>query len=273
MRVKYIDAAKAVGIILMIIGHSICTMHEYTHVAGFIYSFHMPLFFIISGYFVKDNFQFNPWEKYGKAYLRPYVATAIVLLAAVVVAVLMDYIPKSDIVNYLVATIFVSGGVDDYAKFGNVYAIGPLWFLFSLFWSQIFYFYIRRYTSGLDRLSFILGLFAFGWLSSQYIRLPLSIQSGMCAVLFLEIGYRVHKYDIIDRTKSLSIFSALPLLLVYLIGWSKGQVTMSIAHYELPLFSITGSVIASVALLALLKKVNIRGGYYWREHTLYLVWK
>jgi len=45
-RIPYIDAAKAIGIILVIIGHcgflkTVPYLHE------IIYSFHMPLFFII----------------------------------------------------------------------------------------------------------------------------------------------------------------------------------------------------------------------------------
>jgi fucose 4-O-acetylase-like acetyltransferase len=47
---NYISVAKALGIILMVVGHSGCP----TAMGKFIYLFHMPLFFVCSGYFYKE---------------------------------------------------------------------------------------------------------------------------------------------------------------------------------------------------------------------------
>lgn len=49
-RNNYISIAKAIGIILMVIGHSGCP----SIISRFIYLFHMPLFFVCSGYFFKE---------------------------------------------------------------------------------------------------------------------------------------------------------------------------------------------------------------------------
>lgn len=43
---NYIDIAKGIGIILVILGHSGVN----SEIKDFIYGFHMPLFFVISGY-------------------------------------------------------------------------------------------------------------------------------------------------------------------------------------------------------------------------------
>ncbi len=45
-RLQYIDVLKGIAIILVLIGHR--SVNEYVTV--FIYMFHMPLFFFISGY-------------------------------------------------------------------------------------------------------------------------------------------------------------------------------------------------------------------------------
>ena len=45
-RISYIDMAKGIGIILVVLGHSIFPSENLT---TWIYSFHMPLFFILSG--------------------------------------------------------------------------------------------------------------------------------------------------------------------------------------------------------------------------------
>ena len=49
MRDNYIAIAKALGIMLMVMGHSGCPDFLYR----FIYMFHMPLFFFCSGFFMK----------------------------------------------------------------------------------------------------------------------------------------------------------------------------------------------------------------------------
>jgi acyltransferase len=48
-----IAIAKALGIILVVIGHSTYNAGYQDEVKKFIYMFHMPLFFILSGYFFK----------------------------------------------------------------------------------------------------------------------------------------------------------------------------------------------------------------------------
>lgn len=50
-RIREYDVAKGIGIFLVIIGHNFS--QGYTH--QFIYSFHMPLFLIISGALLSHN--------------------------------------------------------------------------------------------------------------------------------------------------------------------------------------------------------------------------
>ena len=48
-RLQHIDIAKGIAICLMVYGHT------NSYGMSFIYSFHMPLFFILSGYLTKLN--------------------------------------------------------------------------------------------------------------------------------------------------------------------------------------------------------------------------
>lgn len=52
IRQNWIDWAKAIGIYLVVVGH--CTFTN-TNIEGFIYTFHMPLFFLISGFLYKKE--------------------------------------------------------------------------------------------------------------------------------------------------------------------------------------------------------------------------
>ena len=53
-RLKWADIAKGIGIVLVVWGHSSLPFEF----RKWVYSFHMPLFFILSGYFYKS-------QKYG----------------------------------------------------------------------------------------------------------------------------------------------------------------------------------------------------------------
>ena len=55
-RIQYIDIAKTLGIILVIAGHIVSSDTEIKKV---IYSFHMPLFFMLSGMLLKVKDQYN----------------------------------------------------------------------------------------------------------------------------------------------------------------------------------------------------------------------
>lgn len=69
MRNRYMTIAKGIGIILVVVGHSSTSIK----ILNFIYLFHMPLFFFISGYFFKDKYTLSPWEYIKKRILGLYV--------------------------------------------------------------------------------------------------------------------------------------------------------------------------------------------------------
>lgn len=59
---NYIAIAKALGIILMVAGHSGCP----TIICNFLYTFHMPLFFFFSGYFFKAIMNIDSYKAFCK---------------------------------------------------------------------------------------------------------------------------------------------------------------------------------------------------------------
>lgn len=68
-RLDWIDIAKGIGIILVVLGHTLVPQVRETGLAGFlwifIYNFHMPLFFFLSGYlFEKGLFHYTNKGKF-----------------------------------------------------------------------------------------------------------------------------------------------------------------------------------------------------------------
>jgi fucose 4-O-acetylase-like acetyltransferase len=77
-RLDWVDALKGIGILAVIVGH----VWSRGPVRDVIYTVHMPLFFILSGYTAR----FVPWRSFGPALLRglglPFLCFSILLLGA-----------------------------------------------------------------------------------------------------------------------------------------------------------------------------------------------
>ena len=70
------DMMKGIGILLVIIGH---VAHGYG-LYPIIYVFHMPLFFIVSGYFYKPKQPLVLFKRDVKLLLLPYCLVAMLIL-------------------------------------------------------------------------------------------------------------------------------------------------------------------------------------------------
>lgn len=78
-RIEYIDIAKGIGILLVVMGHNdFAVVSPYAYKV--IYSFHMPLFFFLSGYFINPSIGFwNFFKKRFNSLLKPYFFTIFLI--------------------------------------------------------------------------------------------------------------------------------------------------------------------------------------------------
>ena len=110
-----IDIAKGIAILLVVLGHLQNPINKY------IYAFHMPLFFFLSGMFVKEMSLKDTICQNGYRLLLPFIFYYLY-------AVLMK-----------IGRLFLSGKFTiESLWFTNIdsvfYNIGPIWFLLSLFY-------------------------------------------------------------------------------------------------------------------------------------------
>ncbi len=193
-RYTYIDAAKGVGAILVIIGH----LGINYYLTLWIYMFHMPLFFFISGFLEKEpeNLKIDIVHK-AQRILYPYFSFGILL--SVIFSSIFDFCGGNyrhcDIMRKLVALLY--GNYIDENNYNNT-----LWFLAALFSTYLLFRTVNFLSkNNFQRIlyiciSVILGLIAKNILiSNNGIRLPWCIDIALFALAFYMGGYYYKKYE------------------------------------------------------------------------------
>ena len=270
-RIGYIDGAKAIGIWLVIMGHCSNTTTAYPHLVSIIYLFHMPLFFIISGFLFSEKksqdfcvFSKMGGGKYVKSYVRPFIVASIATFLVLLTFCFLKHIVIWPEVKRLITAIsWGAGWSGDSQVFGWMPAIGPIWFLLALFWACVIYSLVNKWFKGIDKAVVIVGLFSFGMFSSRFIILPWSIQSGCCAVIYLYIGNLIRKYDLLN--KKLSWESILILIGLVLFCSFKGGIAMNACVYEQGFISVIASVASCLAVFFIINKTGFVGGWTGRN--------
>lgn len=204
-RIVWIDIAKGIGIMLVIIGH--CFYHGYLQslFRGVIFSFHMPLFFIISGYTLSCSDSFK--KLFLKTFLkfkRLIIPSLIIYLISIILESLNDWFnyglfhPLDDIKSFLYNSLFYVGNMPF------------LWFLFALFFggllSELLLLLTHNFRTSV-LFSFFLSFSGF-LISSFNIQIPLSLDIILIILPFFFLGHFM-------STKPTKI----PILVVSLILW------------------------------------------------------
>lgn len=199
-RLNVIDVAKGIGIILVVFAHV-----NYTHeLLVFIYSFHMPLFFLISGML----FQKEKYPKFGefvkrrfKGLMVPYVIYEMASICCLYAAEriygnwqLFD-VSKEKYLEYIYQIVI--------SNWSRVHVNQPLWFLPCLFLVEIIYFFLVKLRPVI-RVPVCAGLVTVGWilesgmLAFDNFLLPWSLDSALVALGFYATGNLLAPY--IKRT-------------------------------------------------------------------------
>lgn len=131
VRDRTLDIAKAICIILMVVGHSGCP----TYLHDFLYLFHMPCFFFISGWLLSDKYIDDLKTgllKKAKGSYVPFVKWTLIFLlfhnVFASVHIYADSYSWQTFIERVVRTFTMTGGES---------LLGGFWFLISLFWASV----------------------------------------------------------------------------------------------------------------------------------------
>lgn len=182
-RYFWLDIAKTFGIFLIVLSH--LSISKFT--ADFLWTFHVPLFFFISGYLFKLNLNEGFLKRLNSRLILPYVAIYLINV------LLVDLIKADFDVNTTLSMILgMFWGTHSYPHFVNA----ALWFLPGLITVELIYFYLIRKSVWLY-VPLLITSVSFYMLG--YLNLFFSIDLALLGLNYYLAGVLVRKFNVIDR--------------------------------------------------------------------------
>lgn len=266
-RIEWIDILKGYGIFLIVLGHTISYCDKLQNVVMYIYSFHVPLFFAVSGYlfiFKSNNFKEFFIQKF-KSIMVPYFVFAFLFL-------IPYFLLGSNIASDLNLTldnnplkmifgVFYGNGHNFYLKQNS-----PLWFLPCLFVIFIIFYLINKKIKN-KKVIFLISLVfvLIGHLDYNFaiIRLPWSIDIAFSMYFFFSLGYLLKEFDILNKIKNnyKIIISIVLIGIGIYFSQINTQVSYVINYYGNYLYFMISSIAGIVGyflLFSLLKNTRVK---------------
>ncbi len=187
-RDKTMDIARGIAIMVMIMGHTECAIPHFDFSLWY-HAWHMPVFYIISGYFFSGR----------SSDIRSYIAkTARQLLVPFAFWLAFDYI-------YYCLQTFDFGYIKDHLLLacfiwptgcGGFPAAGALWFFVALFSLKAIYIVMTRLFTNQIVFYVMSAVIGFCGMAAAKLgmHLPMGIDAALVGVPFMAVGELLRKY-------------------------------------------------------------------------------
>lgn len=231
-----IDMLKGYGMVLMILGHCLLPFN----LNSLIFIFHMPLFFVISGFLFKDRDIADIINNNVKRVILPYVVTGVIIW--IFKAIGGQW-------NWGFSLLLGNGSRPVFdSSLLKQFHVGPLWYLIAFTWATVFYHFILKIWSNWVKALLLVVLFEVSILLCTSIGilpfdisigpLPLDLFQAIPATLFMFAGYLYKEHrDFIDKVFGNKLFHFISLGVV-IICFRYGTLSMASHYYRLNVFQI-----------------------------------
>ena len=274
--------AKGIAILLVILGHSIGGIGR-----GLIFSFHMPLFFIMSSITFRlstDNNEFinNTEKSFKRLFLPAIIIYCITTTIQIIIDVpILTQYSSHEIRLYLaqIVNVFIFGsGFEVSVENAQIAPIGIPWFLIVLFLGKTLFDYLHL---KLNRVAFFISIALCYFLGSilgiiQWLPFSCDIVLAIQPLLLFGIYFRNEKYKHIPPKMICSLLIWLGLFAIILFGCGT---YLEFACRTYPLFplcyicAISGTLFISY-LCQLISRINIITIplIYLGKNTMVILW-
>ena len=246
-----IDITKGIGIYLVCLGHT--TSNEI--LLKWLYSFHMPLFFFLSGIFHSQTENYIEFlKKKTKALLVPYLFFAITLfMFFLLVSKKIGFSAGENLsVKENFIGIFIGTEIKDLSQ---VSWGGQLWFLLALFLVANIMYFVKKLSLKTQILVNILMIIVNIYLTKKLnFKLPWSFLTSLMAFNFYWFGNYFRK-DILNRKNIPNLILASLLIINLIISHLNGKVDMWGNSYGNLIMFFIGAYSGILFLIFFIKKL------------------
>lgn len=205
---EWVDVLKGLGILTVVWGHS------GSQNAFYMFWFHMPLFFLISGYL----YRFKP-QRTGLAYVQrkakhllvPYMFYLVLITLMMFSVSIWKGQPTGQFFSDNWVALLLGGSLLE-----GVYA--TFWFITCLFFVQISYDYLcRKVPSTLFKGLILLGCYLLAYGESRYfpeIFFPWNLDVGVYALVFYGLGSFLRQHKLLEQQNRRCILFGLSLVIL-----------------------------------------------------------
>lgn len=239
-RIEYLDIAKGILMILVVLGHVFLN----SPLQYFIYSFHMPAFFIISGIL------FNHSKTLYKSMKNVLEARAYTLLVPYMIFELLgtfsDIIQNGFYLNikgFVFEYIYSLITVRSANNWGN-------WFLVTLFMAEIYFVFVWKKSNNKGIIIVLSGVLAVVFLLLSEGHVHLVFKRAIIAYIFLVIGYYYGKI-LYMKNSNVLIMMAFSLTLMSTVFNYKIDINYGIINN--PILFLVGSISGTYFILQISK--------------------
>jgi polysaccharide biosynthesis protein PslL len=264
-RIQYIDIARGIGILLVVLGHN-----DFALVSPFIYqviySFHMPLFFFLSGFFINPSTGF--WEFVRRRFnslLKPYLFTIFMIYF---VSISFEKMSFQTALFRITKSVYGSGYYLDWVQ---------LWFLPHLFvvslYAYIFLNSFNRLNNRWLRWGILLATlaisipflktfypFPFQVLGRDYelYGLPFSLDLVLLSGFFFILGSEIRQITSEETFSSPILLAGTGIALLLLNFFFAAKIDFNTRLYESFLINTAESILGILFILALSRQIELR---------------
>ena len=254
-RDRTLDLMKGVAIVAMIVGHLGWRGPEYK----WIFSFHMPLFFIISGFLHgRISLSGESVAKQFKRLVLPYVVSACAIGAGYLFLSMFAEAADERGLSYWVKAVFWGAGIGHHHSpmLADVPCIGAIWFLLAMFWCRLMFNLLAMISTRpgvLAAASVAVSVVCIA-VHHRVVNLPLSILPGGSALVFYTAGYLLRLYDGFSR---ISLPVAAVLLVIWVVATYLSPYTLQVVGCSYPVYplSVAGAIAATGVIYFCCKKL------------------
>lgn len=252
-RVPYVDMAKGILILMVMIGHmqNVCkelSVHDEVfatidHLEWFWGPFFMPAFFVITGFCSNFNKPF-------KSFLISNVKG--ILIPAFTLGILARWIGLLNVPDVSLHSLF-SLGVKNFIING-----GSFWFLAALFLSKLTFYVISKFLSNLKVVGIIviiLHIVGFYMFENSICRNYWYFQHSMMLTIYLYVGQRIKESKILFDSKKLTLSLwggyLITVSIILILGYESPHIAHNVTITNITfiphfMFSIWGAILILV---------------------------